>query len=399
MAQTSMAVIIAAGKSERCHPLTLTRPKPLLQAGGATLIEHLLGQLTGLVKKAVIVTGYREEMLKNLLGKEFGSVSLRYVTQKEQLGTAHAVSSAKELLDERFLVLNADDLYARADLRVLLAKGRGILTAEHSHPERFASVSSEGGILKGIVEKPKDAASKVVNIGAYHLDKGVLPYLGKTKLSPRGEYELTGALNDYCREFEMKVSPIAQYWLPVGYPWDLLTANEVLLDGMRRRVSGTIESGAHVKGTLVLGPGSVVKSGTYIEGPVYIGKGCIIGPNAYLRDHVCIHDGCKVGAGVELKNTILFTGARVPHLSYVGDSVIGENANLGAGTITGNLRHDNANVQSAVKGQLVDTARRKFGTIVGDNVKTGIDTMIYPGRKFWPGTSTAPGTAVTKDVM
>ena len=168
---------------------------------------------------------------------------------------------------------------------------------------------------------------------------------------------------------------------------------------MRQRISGKVEPGCHVKGKLVLGPGSVVKSGTYIEGPVYIGRSCIIGPNAYLRDHVAIHDGCKVGNAVELKNTILFTGARVPHLSYVGDSVIGENTNFGAGTITGNLRHDNANVQSAVKGQLVDTGRRKFGTIAGDNVKTGINTMIYPGRKFWPGTSTAPGAAVVKDVM
>src|SRR3989338_3425060 len=168
MAQTSMAVILAAGKSERCHPLTLTRPKPLLQAGGGTLIEHLLGQLTGLVKEAIIITGYKEEMLKNVLGTTFGSISLRYVTQKEQLGTAHAVLSAKDIVDERFLVLNGDDLYAKADLRMLLRKGRGLLTAEHGQPERFATVSSEAGVLKGIVEKPKDAASKVVNIGAYH---------------------------------------------------------------------------------------------------------------------------------------------------------------------------------------------------------------------------------------
>ena len=87
------------------------------------------------------------------------------------------------------------------------------------------------------------------------------------------------------------------------------------------------------------------------------------------------------------------------HLSYVGDSVIGEGCNLGAGTIIANLRHDNANVKSAVKGKLIDTGRRKFGTVFGDNVHTGISTSIFPGRKLWPNTCTRPGQIVDKDIL
>ena len=90
-------------------------------------------------------------------------------------------------------------------------------------------------------------------------------------------------------------------------------------------------------------------------------------------------------------------GARVPHLSYVGDSVLGEKVNLGCGTITANFRHDGANHRSMVKGELVDTGRRKLGAILGDGVHTGINTSIYPGRKLCPGTSTLPGEVGIRD--
>ena len=86
------------------------------------------------------------------------------------------------------------------------------------------------------------------------------------------------------------------------------------------------------------------------------------------------------------------------HLSYVGDSIIGENCNLGAGTITANLRHDNKNVMFKAKGKLIDTGRRKFGTVLGNGVKTGIGTMIYPGRVISSKGSTKPGEVVKKNI-
>jgi bifunctional UDP-N-acetylglucosamine pyrophosphorylase/glucosamine-1-phosphate N-acetyltransferase len=102
---------------------------------------------------------------------------------------------------------------------------------------------------------------------------------------------------------------------------------------------------------------------------------------------------------VEIKNCLILSGSNVGHLSYVGDSVLGENVNFGAGTTTSNLRHDGKNHRSMIDGILVDTGRRKFGTIVGDGVHTGIHTSIYPGRKFWPGTTTLPGAIVQHDVV
>ena len=86
------------------------------------------------------------------------------------------------------------------------------------------------------------------------------------------------------------------------------------------------------------------------------------------------------------------------HLSYIGDSIIGDSTNLGAGTITANFRHDGKNHRSEVNGQLVDTGRRKFGCVIGNDVHTGIHTSIYPGRKIWPHKSTLPGEIVAKDI-
>ena len=105
-----------------------------------------------------------------------------------------------------------------------------------------------------------------------------------------------------------------------------------------------------------------------------------------------------MGQSCEIKNSILFDGCAVPHLSYVGDSIIGERTNFGAGTITANVRHDGGTIKSMVKGEMIDTGRRKLGAIVGDHVHTGIKTSLYPGRKLWPGTCTRPGEAVARDI-
>lgn len=185
----------------------------------------------------------------------------------------------------------------------------------------------------------------------------------------------------------------------IHYCWQLLTINEQLLSEIKEnKIEGELSERAEIDGVLVLGEGSRVLPGVYIEGTVVIGKNCKVGPNCYIRGNTSIGDNCHVGQAVEIKNSILMNKASIGHLSYTGDSVIGERVNFGAGTITANLRHDGKNHRSAVEGKLVETGRRKFGTIAGDDVHTGIHTSIYPGRKFWPGTSSRPGDTVSTDI-
>ena len=211
--------------------------------------------------------------------------------------------------------------------------------------------------------------------------------------------------------------PIDASTFLIAYPWDLLRINEIILQNRAEfRLKGeavptgpittslTLNNGAkvspgvHNDGTLLLGEGSHLLPGVYIDGTVVIGKNCKIGPNCYLRGNTSIGDGCHIGQAVEIKNSIIMARTSIGHLSYCGDSIIGEAVNFGAGTITSNFRHDGLSHKSVIEGRLVDTKRRKFGCVMGDRVHTGIHTSIYPGRKLWPDISTLPGSVISKDV-
>ncbi|MDI6784711.1 MAG: DapH/DapD/GlmU-related protein, partial [bacterium] len=191
---------------------------------------------------------------------------------------------------------------------------------------------------------------------------------------------------------------VQDYWLPIGYLWELLNANEYLLAKLKTAINGTIEDRVTIKGDIVVGEGTLIKNGTYLEGPLIIGKNCSIGPNCFIRGATALGDNCQVGQGVEIKNSIILRNTFINHLSYIGDSVLGEYVNIAAGTVTANWRHDAQNVKSVVKSKLLDTGRSKFGAIIGDRVHTGIHTAIYPGRKIWPNQFTLPGQVVKQDI-
>lgn len=192
-------------------------------------------------------------------------------------------------------------------------------------------------------------------------------------------------------------APVACFKITV--PWDLLAVNEYVVDHLENNeIKGEICDGASIEGYLYLGKNSRLLPGVYIEGKVWIGDNCKIGPNCHIRGNTAIGDGCHIGQAVEVKNSLVMPGVSMGHLSYCGDSIIGENTNFGAGTVTANFRHDGANNRSIVEAELRDTGRRKLGAMIGDNVHTGINTSIYPGRKIWPGLSTRPGDIVQRDL-
>lgn len=199
---------------------------------------------------------------------------------------------------------------------------------------------------------------------------------------------------------DLENASIASDSFLIIHSWDLLRANESYVGSLSDdAIAGDIHEQAVVEGSLRLGAGSRILPGVYLEGNVVIGENCKIGPNCYIRGNTSIGDKCHIGQSVEVKNSIILSRTNVGHLSYVGDSILGADANLGAGTITSNFRHDGGNHRTMVNGTLVDTGRRKFGTIIGDRVHTGINTSIYPGRKLYAGTSTLPGEVVDHDVQ
>ena len=395
------AVIMAAGKSTRTWPLTLTRPKPLLPVMGTPLLVHQLRALKGIADEAVLIVGYMGDMIREQFGDDFEGIALRYIEQKEQRGTGHAVLQAEPAITGPFLALNGDDLYNPDDLRRLASRPDLALAREVDQPERFGVFEIDGDDkVLNLEEKPARPRSNLANVGAYSFAPSVFELLREIKPSPRGEIEVTDALQRIAETTGLHVIHSEGYYLTIGYAWHLLDANAYWLDHFLEAAQlGAVSLLASISGNVYIGRGTVVRPGTVIEGPVYIGDNCVIGPNCWIRPYTTLGNGCRVGQASEIKGSVLFDGAAAPHQNYVGDSIIGAHANLACGTTTANLRHDGKTVKCMVKGELIDTGREKFGAVLGDNVHTGINTSIFPGRCIWPDQTTLPGSVVHADII
>ncbi|MDP6612766.1 MAG: sugar phosphate nucleotidyltransferase [Candidatus Hydrothermarchaeota archaeon] len=396
------AVILAAGKGTRLEPLTNTMPKCMLPLAGKPILEHIVLAMRGAgITDIVMVVGYRSEDIMTYFGDgaDYG-VKLSYVTQEEKLGTAHALSMAR--MEEDFLALNGDTLISSQTLMEVLRFHEGSATLalkRMDDPRNYGAVVLEGNRVMKLVEKPEKKISTLINAGIYAFSPEIFDVIRKTEKSERGEYELTSSINRLIDGGNPPIGvEIKGLWEDVGTPWNHLDANHAALDSMEGSIQSEAEDNVKIKGSLSLGENSIIRSGCYIEGPVFIGDDCVIGPNAYLRAYTTIGKGCKIGNGVEVKNSIIMDNTKVPHLSYVGDSVIGRNCNLGAGTKVGNLRMDEGMVKMRVKGELVNTGRKKLGCVIGDNVKTGLNVMINAGRKIGQSSLIGPGVIVYSDI-
>jgi len=182
------------------------------------------------------------------------------------------------------------------------------------------------------------------------------------------------------------------------YPWHLLDINEEILKKTGKKIEGIIEKNTTIKGNTIVGENSEILAGSYIEGPVIIGSNCKIGPNCYIRSYTSIGNGCHVGNACEIKNSIIMDNSSAPHQNYVGDSVIGCNCNLGAGTKIANLRFDKKNIEVVLNGKKVDTKRKKLGAIIGDNVQTGINSMINVSTTIGNNVFIGPGAIATGEI-
>ena len=388
------AVILAAGEGTRMHPLTHTKPKVMLPIANRPIVEHLLIALKEAgISDFTFIVGFHGETIREHFGSgEKWGVKVDYVTQRKQKGTAHALKLVERNVDNRFILANGDVLVGADDIRKLLKKETTTLSlTEAGDTSELGVVEIEGDKIIRIYEKIANPPSNLVNTGIYLLTEQVFPAIDKTRESPRGEYELTESLQILMNEGNTLSWVAIDDWLDVSYPWNLLTANESLLKNIETQVNGTVEDNVVIKENVVIGEGTVVRSNSYIEGPAVIGRDCRIGPNCYIRASTSIGDNCHVGSSVEVKNSIIMRNSNVPHHNYVGDSVIGEDCNFGAGTKIANLRLDKANITVAN----IDTGMRKLGAIIGDGVQTGINSSINVGTMIGDHTFIGPGALVS----
>lgn len=395
------AFILAAGDGTRMRPLTANMPKSLLPVAGKPLIQHMLETLKACKVKDVTIL---VNPGRRYIDQEFGDGSdlgleLKYVVQRQPLGTANAVGTARLVIDEPFLCINGDVIVNKPTISGILANfkknGSTLVTGVAvDNPSEFGILDRKNGKLVRVVEKSKNPPGNLANAGIYMFNPDVFGWIDKTEKSVRGEFEITDTLTKMASQENIQCHEFEGEWVDVGRPWDLLKANKLLMESLKSKVEGEVQPNATIEGNVVLGRGSRIMNGAYIVGPVIIGQETEIGPNCYIRPSTFIGSHCKVGNASEVKNSILMDGAKAPHHNYVGDSVLGRDTNLGSGTKVANLRLDGRSIRVALKGKIVDTGLRKLGVITGDNVKVGINASIQPGTIISEDSLVGAGTTV-----
>jgi bifunctional UDP-N-acetylglucosamine pyrophosphorylase/glucosamine-1-phosphate N-acetyltransferase len=403
------AVVLVAGKGERLKPLTETRPKHLLPIGGKPLLTWILDRLIEVgVDKVLLVTHYLEDQIRGYFGD--GShlgLDINYKIQKEMRGTADAFKVAEDFIeDEEFIGVYGDLFLPPDGLKFLVQnhrKGENTMSVVPvDDPSSMGVVALKGDKVIDIVEKPSPGKepSNLANAGMYIFTPDIFRYINKTSISKRNEYEITDSLKALIESGGIlrSINLPKSSWLDIGLPWNLLDANKSALASLQTSIEGNVEDGVQIHGSVKISKGARIRFGTYIEGPVWIGSGSDIGPNCYLRPSTSIGANVRIGNACEIKNSIILDSTHIAHLSYVGDSIIGERVNLGAGTITANIRFDKKNVKVEIKGKRIDSGKRKFGAIIGDDVQTGINVSLMPGVKIGSSAWISPGLTVNENV-
>ena len=223
------AIILAAGEGVRMRPLTNDRPKPMVEVLGRPLLEHVFDSLPDEIDETILVVGYLKEKIMYHFGQRFGRFDISYIHQQEKLGTAHALwMSRGALADDKFLMLYADDLQSKEDIKKCLAYPLSVMVKEIDDPRRFGVViADESDKVLDLVEKPEFPISRMALTGVSVLDGRIFNY--PARKHNNGEYYITDSLARLAKDHDVKIVR-ADFWLPIGYPEDLEKAEEVLRD-------------------------------------------------------------------------------------------------------------------------------------------------------------------------
>jgi UDP-N-acetylglucosamine diphosphorylase/glucosamine-1-phosphate N-acetyltransferase len=384
------AVVLAAGEGSRMRPLTYTRPKVMLPIANKPILEYLITEMRQAgINEFVFIVGYHDEQIRDYFGNGAGwGVDIQYFNQRAQKGTADALRQVQGFVKDSFIMINGDVIINRQDIQRLYQQDGSVMSViELPDVTGMGVIEVEQGKVTRIYEKSANPPTNMANAGLYLFTPDIFEAIEKTGKSPRDEYEITDSIQVLIDDSKVVSYLVINEWMDLTYPWHLLLANEKLLASMEPHCTGEIEPNVVIKGAVSIGQGTVVRSGSYIVGPVIIGQNCEIGPNCYIRPSTSIGNSCHVGAAVEIKNSIIMSGTKIPHFNYVGDSVIGENCNLGAGTKIANLKLDKSNIRV----NEIDTKRRKLGAIIGDRVQTGINSSINVGTLIGNNSFIGPG--------
>ena len=392
-----IAVLLAASEDIRMRPLTYTRPKAMLPLANKPILEHLIMQARDAgITEYLIVVGFNGETIRQYFGNgEKWGISIEYISQRQQLGTADAVLRTRERIGNRFLVINGDIVARAKDIKQLAGSNNiAVLLTEVDNAADLGVVEEDKGVIRHIQEKKSDTSSRIVSTGVYLFTDAIFSAIESIPVSPRGAYDLTDALQQLIDSGSQVESRNTDYWFNPDYPWDLLKANSLFMSDFEIKSSARIEDNVSIRGNVSIGEETYIESGVRIEGPVVIGNRCRIGSCSQIRSGTSIGDNCQISSFVRIENSIILNNSRISSHVYVSDSIIGETCFLGPGTKIAPMRFDAGNVRVAN----INTGLQRLGAIFGDNVHTGLNVCVDAGTLIGNGTILGPG-AISKGVL
>ncbi len=397
------AVVLAAGASNRFWPLN-KKNKCLIKIMGKPLIFYTLQGLKKIgVLNAIIIQNPIKDVEKELKKYKLG-IKIKFLTQKKSKGMGNALWQAKDLLKHRFLVINAErvDVYEiLKSAKLKIKKHENLLFGKKTkNPQLFGIMKLKGSKVLGIIEKPKKGRepSKIKVVGVYILE----PEFFKTyKKVQKHVYDFEDALNMYIKENDVGVVISKTDQRPLlKYPWHSFGMKNYLFDKFlesKIEKSAQVSKKAVVQGKVYIGKNVKIFENAVIKGPVYVGDNSIIGNNALIRDYTNLENGVLIGTNAEVKNSV-FNEASHMHSGYIGDSIIGENCRIGANAITANAKIDRGVIKSVVKNNKIETGLKRFGCVIGDDTKTGINCSFMPGILIGSDCIIGPCSIVMKNI-
>lgn len=398
------AVILAAGKGTRMK--SETTPKVLHEIMGKTLLGYVLDNVKNFVSEEFVIVGHHAQEVENFVKNNY--TDARTVLQTPQLGTGHAVSMVcpyLENFDGVVLILCGDTPLIKEEtlkefVNFHLAQNSDltVMSTIFDNPANYGRIiRDKDNSLKCIVEE-KDAtleqkAVKEVNAGIYCLNWGkVKSAFSQLKTNnAQGEYYLTDIIA-WGKEQKLNVNAYilqdSNEIYGINSRINLAQAGKImnkrnLEKYMQNGVTIVDPDSTWISEDTEIGQDTIIYPSTYIEGKNKIGKNCKIGPCAHLRGGVEVCDNVKVGNFVEVKKSRISSNTNVGHLSYIGDSELGEHVNIGAGTITANYN---------------PITKTKSKTILKDNVKVGSNSVLVAPVTVEEGANIGAGGIITKNV-
>ena len=400
-------IMLAAGRSKRMRPV---EDKNFLSFLGKPLIVHQLEMLKKAGLSEIILVGGKHNLDKIKGLEKSLKMKIQIVEQKNlDLGMCGAVLAAKDLVKNgAVMVLSSNDVVeVKAFKLIMKAAEKGdavsyLLGKKVSEyfPGGYLEIDKKG-YIKNIVEKPEPGTepSDLVNLVVHiHKDANeLIRYLESANSKKDDLYEQ--ALSEMMKDgVKMLAVEYAGFWQPLKFPWQVHSVFRYLFSQAEKKIpkSTKIAKRATINGEVILGENVKVFDGAVINGPCYIGDDTIVATNALVRDSN-VGKNCVIGFSTEVARSYL--GDEVwTHSNYIGDSVIGSNVSFGAGTVTGNLRLDEKNIQAHCDGKKIDTKTNKLGAIIGNNVRVGINASLMPGIKIGSGSFIGAGIVVPEDV-